>query len=192
MRVLSIAGLCLLALSFPLSHAAPSKQPAAANVLPLAADAQNPSAQTGPVLLTPSQLEPLLPATVYFRGKTASIQLRNSGGVRFGPDGYFLATMVDNSGYASSVQEKYQVYLIAEIGVKVGGQHLSPGAYGAGLVNGELIVMDLGGHTLLQAKATQDQSMARPRPLQLVSSSTGEVRLYFGRSWITVTPETLP
>jgi hypothetical protein len=100
--------------------------------------------------------------------------------------------MVDNSGYASSVQERYQFYLISEIGVRVAGQHLHAGAYGAGLVNGELIIMDMGGHTLLQAESPIDAGMARPRPLQMVSSSKGEVRLYLGRCWITVTPDSLP
>jgi hypothetical protein len=156
------------------------------------ASAQSVSPVSQPVLLTPSQLEGLLPATVYFRGKSAPIQLRNAAGVRFGSDGYLLATIVDTSGYASSVQETYQMYLITEIAVTVSGQHLSPGAYGAGLVNGKFTVMDVGGHNLLQASATLDESMKRPRPLQLVTDATGSVRLYLGRNWIAVAAEGTP
>lgn len=190
MRVIAIAGLSLLALSSPLLLcSAAGKQAVAANILPQAAD---PSNGTRPVLLTAAQLENLLPATVYFRGRTASLQLRNAAGVRFGSEGYFLAAMVDTSGYASNLQEKYQMYVITESALTIAGQNLNPGAYGAGMVNGKFMVMDVGGHTLLQADASVDTSMARPRPLQLLATSTGGFRLYLGRNWITVSANDRP
>ena len=196
MRIVAKVGSSLLAVSLALlvaSGSARGEYSIEANILSQRTDAQNLSSTgTQPVLLTPMQLEGLLPATVYFRGKTASIQLRNSAGVRFGADGYFLAAMVDTSGYASNLQESYQMYLITESSVTIAGQHLAPGAYGAGLVNGKFMVMDVGGHTLLQVDATLDQSMARPRPLQLVTGSTGVVKLYLGRSWIAVAAEGAP
>ena len=153
--------------------------------------AQSAGAQTAPgeaavVLLTPAQLESLLPATVYFRGKTASIQLRNAAGARFGPEGYVLVAIVDTSGYASSVQETYQAYFITERAVAIGSQRVSPGTYGAGIAHGKFILMDVGGHSLLQADAALDQAMRRPRPLQLLIAPDGGLKLYFGRSWIAV------
>jgi hypothetical protein len=157
-----------------------------------AAGTQASAAEARPVLLTPTQLESLLPGTVYFRGKTAPIQLRNSAGVRFGLDGYFLAAMVDTSGYASSVQERYQVYLITETAVTIAGQHLDPGAYGAGVVNGKFILMDIGGHALLQVTAALDERMPRPRPLQILTSPTGEIKLYLGRSSIIIAAADMP
>src|SRR3981081_415159 len=56
----------------------------------------------------------LLPETVFFRGQVAPTQLRNSGGVRFADDLYMLVALVDNSGYSTSVREKYQAYLLTE------------------------------------------------------------------------------
>jgi hypothetical protein len=190
MRVLANVRLCRGSLAFLLLITSASGQDA--KVTPQTVFIQSVSPVTQPVLLTPSQLEGLLPATVYFRGKSAPIQLRNAAGIRFGSDGYVLAAMVDTSGYASSVQETYQLYLITEVAVTISGQRLSPGAYGAGLVNGKFTIMDVGGHNLLQANATLDENMKRPRPLQLVTDSTGSVRLYLGRSWIGVTAEGTP
>ena len=148
------------------------------------------SGDQAPVLLTPAQVEHLMPATVYYRGQSAPIQLRNSAGARFAPDGYLLVAMVDTSGYASSVQEIYQMYLITESTLTIGGRHLAPGAYGAGVVNGKFIVTDVGGHTLLQADTNLDQSMPRPRPLQLLSDPAGGLKLYLGRTWISISAAT--
>ena len=196
MRALAKAGLSLLTLSSSLllcSGSARGERPLAPGILSQqAASASLPSNGTQPVLLTPAQLETLLPATVYFRGRSAPVQLRNAAGVRFGPEGYFLAAMVDTAGYASSVQESYQLYLITESAVTIAGQRLAPGAYGAGVVGGRLVVMDVGGHPVLQADATVDRDMPRPRPLQLVTGPAGEIKLYLNRNWVTLAAASTP
>jgi hypothetical protein len=133
-----------------------------------------------------AQLETLIPATVYFRGKVASVQLRNAGGARFANDGIFFAVMVDTAGYSSSVQEKYQFYLVTEKAIRFGGQFLPPGAYGAGFVNDSFIVMDIGGKTLLQGNTSEDKELKRPRPLQVLAVSESSVRLYLGRRYVLV------
>ena len=166
-----------------------SRKPAAAHAPILRADAQSTPDNAAPMLLTSAQVEGMLPATVYFRGKSASVQMRNAAGARFGDDGYLLAAMVDTSGYASSIQETYQAYLITERAVVVGGKHVSPGAYGFGIVNGKFLLMDVGGHTLLETDVASDQAMPRPRPLQLTRSGAG-LRLYLGRTWIAISAAT--
>ena len=152
-------------------------------------DAQSTPDSTGPVLLTAAQVEGMLPATVYFRGKSASVQMRNAAGARFGDDGYLLAAMVDTSGYASSVQETYEAYLITERALVIGGRPVSPGAYGFGMVNGKFLLMDVGGHRLLEIPTASDQAMPRPRPLQLTRAGAG-LKLYLGRSWVEVSAAT--
>ena len=183
MRISAHAALCV-ALCFPLLAqplAAHGAGAGAASALPQAAAAEGAAA-----VLTPAQLENLVPATVYFRGKTAPVQMRNAAGARFGADGYVLAALVDTSGYASSVQETYQFYLITERALIIGGQRLPAGAYGAGVVKGKFLVMDVGGRMLLQADAAVDSAMPRPRPLQMVTGSDGGVRLYLGRQWVAI------
>ncbi len=84
--------------------------------------------QGGATVLKPADVQKLLPASVFYRGQSATTQLRNSGGVKFA-DGYFvLATLVDTSGYSTGVQTKYSAYFIAEVPIKVGGQSLPAGA----------------------------------------------------------------
>src|SRR5665213_304950 len=91
----------------------------------------------GGTLLKPDQLEKLLPATVYYGGQTASIQLRNAGGVRFSDGHYVLARLVDTSGYSSNVAAKYQGYLITEVPLTIAGKRFAAGAYGIGFVSGD-------------------------------------------------------
>jgi len=93
----------------------------------------------------------LFPDKVFFRGQVASVQGRNSGGVRFADEMLVMAALVDASGYASGIKEKYQGYLITEVPVEVNGQTLKPGAYGFGFINDDkFVVMDLGANDMFQ------------------------------------------
>jgi hypothetical protein len=125
----------------------------------------------------------LFPDQVFFRGQVASVQMRNTGGVRFADDTFVLASMVDNSGYSSDIRQKYQAYFISEVALEVGGKKLAPGVYGVGFVQGKFLVMDVGAHDLLQADSARDAEIKRPTPLQVVASG-GTYRLYAGRDYI--------
>lgn len=125
----------------------------------------------------------IFPDQVFFRGQVASVQMRNTGGVRFADDMFVLAALVDNSGYSSDIRQKYQAYFISEVTLEIGGQKVAPGAYGVGFVKGKFIVMDLGAHDLFQADSAHDAEMKRPVPLQVVNSS-GKYRLYSGRDYV--------
>jgi hypothetical protein len=126
----------------------------------------------------------IFPDQVFFRGQVAPVQMRNTGGVRFGDDFYVLAGMVDNSGYSSDIRQKYQAYFISEVSLDIGGQKLAPGAYGVGFIKGDkFVLMDLGAHDLFQVASARDAEMKRPMPLQVVSSG-GKYRLYVGRDFV--------
>ena len=128
----------------------------------------------------------LFPDRVFYRGKTATAQLRNTGGVHFADGFYFLAGLVDTSGYSTAVAEKYQAYLITEVPLEFGGQQLNPGAYGGGFVGGRFVVTDLGAHDLFQVQATHDTEIKRPIPLQVLPEPAGGgYRLYRGRDFVT-------
>ena len=142
-----------------------------------------------PAILTRDQAGPLFPITVFYRGQIAPVQARNSAGLRFHDSKLFLAALVDASGYASSVQETYQGYLITEVALKIEGKVLAPGAYGFGFAAGErMVAMDLGGNELLSVPTTRDAQMARPNPLQILPDPTSpeHFRLYLGRSYATL------
>ena len=139
-------------------------------------------AQGSDTVLKAADTQKMLPASVYYRGQSAPTQLRNSGGVKFG-DGFFvLATMVDNSGYASDVQAKYQAYFVTEVPIKIGGQSLAAGIYGIGFVkDNKFVVTDVGAHEVLSVATEDDAGLKRPTPLQVMADPAGGFRLYAGR-----------
>jgi hypothetical protein len=147
-----------------------------------------------PRALTPSEAAKFLPATVFFRGQSAPIQARNSSGVQFNKDALLLVTLVDTAGYSSSVQEKYQAYLITEASLDIEGHRLPPGAYGCGFIaDNTFVVMDIGGHDLFSAPSARDATLHRPTPLQVLPAANGTgYRLYVGRDYIDFahSPET--
>jgi hypothetical protein len=128
----------------------------------------------------------LFPDKVFFRGQSASVQARNSGGVRYGDGFLVIGALVDSSGYASGLKEKYQGYLMTEVPIEISGQTLKPGAYGFGFIEGsKFVVMDLGANDLLQISSVRDNEMKRPVPLQFVAGSApGTYRLYKGRDYV--------
>jgi len=162
-----------------------SKFAAAALLLGMAAPVAL-TAQASDKILKPADTEKLIPASVYYDGQSAPAQLRNSGGVRFADGHYVLATLVDTSGYSTGVAAKYQAYFVVEEPIKIGGQSLAAGVYGAGFIAGnEFVVTDIGGHDVLTVSSSSDSAMARPRPLQVIADPAGGFRLYAGRSYVT-------
>ncbi len=144
------------------------------------------AASSAPKLLNATEAAALLPPSVFFRGQSATIQGRNSGGVQFSKDALLLVTLVDTSGYGSSIQQKYQAYLITESAIEIGGHRLSPGAYGCGFIaNDQFLVMDIGAHDIFTTKSTHDANLRRPVPLQILPAPDAHSwRLYAGRSFV--------
>ena len=132
------------------------------------------------------KISAMLPQTVYFAGRTAPLQLRNASGTKFANGSIFWVSLVDSSGYSSSVQERYQFYLVTEGPVRVGDVALRAGAYGGGFVGDRFILMDLGDHTVGEGPVQADAALKRPRPLQIVADRPDAVKLYVGRKWVTV------
>jgi hypothetical protein len=142
-------------------------------------------AQGGATILKPAEMAKIFPATVFYRGQSATTQLRNSGGVKFA-DGFFVLTsLVDTSGYSTGVAAKYQAYFITEVPIRSGGQRLAPGAYGVGFVAGhKFIVTDLGAHDLFTATSSTDGDLKRPMPLEVLPDPARGYRLYAGREYV--------
>ena len=137
-------------------------------------------------VLKASDIKPrLFPESVFFRGQTAPVQMRNTGGVHFSDDLYVLAGLVDNSGYSTGIREKYQAYLITEVTLQFGAQSLRPGAYGVGfLEGGKFVVLDLAANDILQVASQKDTEIKRPVPLQVEAAERGKYRLYAGREFV--------
>ncbi len=146
------------------------------------------AAAQGDTVLKAGDVQKLLPDAVWYKGQSAPAQKRNSGGVKTG-DGYFvLATLVDNSGYASDVAAKYQAYFVAEVPIKIGGQSLPAGVYGVGFISdNKFVVTDIGAHDVFTVSSSTDEEMKRPMPMQVTTDPAGGFRLYAGRRYVTFT-----
>ena len=153
-------------------------------LLPLGAmRAQTANQQAG--VLNANQIQSLFPATVYFSGQTATVQLRNAGGVRWSEGKQTLFGMVDSGGYSTGMRERYQFYILSDVSIDIAGKRLPAGAYGAGFLSDKgLEVMDIGGTELFHAPVKHDAAMQRPRPLQVIDGGSGRYRLCLGRDYV--------
>jgi hypothetical protein len=138
--------------------------------------------------LAAADLKVLVPANYFYRGQSASVQLRNSAGIRTKDQKYVLAGLVDTSGYASDVAQKYQGFFITEVKLKIEGSELAPGEYGFGFAGDKLIVTDVGANDLLSVASKKDDNLKRPMPLKIVEEG-GAYRLYAGKKYVTLQVE---
>jgi hypothetical protein len=135
-------------------------------------------------VLGAEDLKRVVPASYFFRGQSASVQLRNSAGFRTSDGKFVLAGLVDTSGYSADVAEKYQGFLITEVKLNVEGSELPPGEYGFGFSKQDkFTVMDVGNNDLLSVSSHLDQNLLRAVPLKIVADQ-GSYRLYAGKKWI--------
>lgn len=141
-----------------------------------------------PGLLTAQDVKKVAPSTYFFRGQSAPVQLRNSVGLRASGGKLVLVGLVDTSGYASDIKEKYQGFFITEVKVKVEDSEVSPGQYGFGFKDGKFLVMDVGANDLASVSSKKDDQIAHPVPLKLVQDGTS-YKLYQGKNWVSITPE---
>jgi hypothetical protein len=141
-------------------------------------------AQSGAGVLSSDEIKKIVPASFFFRGQSAPVQLRNSVGFK-AKDKFVLAGLVDTSGYSSAIREKYQGFLIAEVKLDIEGSSLPPGQYGFGFMDGKFLVMDVGSNDVLNVAAHRDENLPRAVPLKMVSEAEG-YKLYAGKNWIAI------
>jgi hypothetical protein len=145
--------------------------------------------QAKPGVLGADEIKRVVPATYFFRGQSASVQLRNSAGFRVSDDKLVLAGLVDTGGYASDVQEKYQGFFITEVKLQIEGSELAPGEYGFSFSkDGKFLVLDVGANSLFSVSSHADADLRHPTPLKIVQAA-GEYRLYEGRNWVSLKAE---
>ncbi len=152
--------------------------------LAVSAVAQSASA---PVVVSGADLKKIVPEGYFFRGMSATVQMRNSAAVKY-PDGFFvMAGLVDTSGYSSAIAAKYNGFFITEKKLAFGSQSLPPGQYGMGYTpEGKFHILNVAGDELLVSDLTVDDKIAHPVPLKMVVE-VGQPRLYLGKKYVTFT-----
>ena len=133
----------------------------------MAAAPQASTTATG--LLSAAELDRLLPATVFFSGQSAPLQLRNSAAFRTPAGRMVWAGLVDTSGYSTGVREKYQFYFVTEVPLTVGTLSIQPGIYGGGyLADNNFVLLNVASSEIGRTTVREDKELRRPRPLQML------------------------
>lgn len=145
-------------------------------------------AQGAPTVVTgDSNLKKVLPDSYFFRGMTATTQLRNSAAVHFPDDFYVIAGLVDTSGYSTDIKAKYTGLFITEKKLKFGSSVLGPGQYGMGYASeSKFHILNVAGDEVLVVDIATDESVKRPQPLKIVVDGSA-VKLYLGKKYVTFT-----
>lgn len=139
-----------------------------------------------PGLLSADDLNHAVPSGYFFDGQSAPVELRNSAGFRTADNKLVLAGLVDTSGYAADVQQKYEGFFITQAKVTIGGSALDPGAYGFGFTkDGKFLVMNIAASEMLTAASSSDDKLAHPVPLKMMQDGDG-YRLYHGKNYVVV------
>jgi hypothetical protein len=139
-------------------------------------------------LLNGDELQKAVPTEYFYRGQKAPVQLRNATGFQLANGKMTIFALVDASGYATSIQQKYQGLLITESKLNIGGSELAPGQYGFGFAEGKFMVMDVANSDVLNTASQIDQELKRAVPLKLIEDGGG-YKLYAGKKWIAVKVE---
>ncbi len=141
--------------------------------------------QASAQVLTADQVKKAAPSSFFFAGQSAAVQLRNTAGVKNSAGKLALAGLVDTSGYATAIAEKYQGFLVTETKLSFDGATLDPGAYGFGFKDGKFTVMNVAGADVLSISSQDDDKLQHPVPLKFEKDGAG-YRLYAGRKYVSV------
>jgi hypothetical protein len=139
-----------------------------------------------PGVLTSADVKTIAPTSYYYAGHAASVQLRNTVGIRTQDGKNILAGMVDTSGYSTAIAQKYQGFFITETKIQIEGTEVEPGEYGFGFMNDRFILTNVGGGDVVNVPAKRDDQMKRPVPVK-ITEENGGYRLYAGRKYVALT-----
>jgi len=145
-------------------------------------------AQAGAQVLTGDELKKVVPTNYFFAGQAAPVQARNSVGFKTAGGKFVLAALVDNSGYSTSIKEKYQGLFITETKLTFEGATLEPGEYGFGFKDDKFIVMNVASTDLFTVASPTDDQIKHAVPLKLEKDGGG-FKLYAGKKYVTFKAE---
>ncbi|HEY4899491.1 MAG TPA: hypothetical protein VIH91_01605 [Terriglobales bacterium] len=161
----------------------------AAFVLILTISAAGQGAPAAPTVVSGADLKKVVPDTYFFRGLSATTQLRNSSAIHYPDDFYVIIGLVDTSGYSTDIKAKYNGMFITEKTLKFGSSTLGPGQYGMGYTaDGKFHILSVDGNELLVADIATDEKLARPQPLKVVVDGA-TAKLYLGKKYVTFTAQ---
>jgi hypothetical protein len=147
------------------------------------------AAQSKPAgVVEAADLKSIVPSTFFYSGRVGTVQMRNAAAVRTKDGKHLIAALVDTTGYASDVAQKYQGLFITEVKLKIEGTEIAPGEYGFGFMGDKFVITDVGANDVFTVSSKTDSDLKRPVPLKVVGEG-GAYRLYHGKKYVTLQME---
>jgi hypothetical protein len=143
-------------------------------------------------IVTGKPFESALPRDFYLEGNAIPTARRNAAMVRTPSGARAVFSMLDTTGYASNIIEKYVGMVITEGDVSICGHKVTVGSYGFGWVEspraedkpGTFTLYNQAGAKLAECSTPRDAGVKAPRPLEVVVKADGSASLYHGRNSI--------
>ena len=141
-------------------------------------------------IVTGKAFDSALPKDFYLEGNAIPTAKRNAVMVKTPAGARAVFSLLDTTGYASNIIEKYAGMVITEGDLSLCGQKLATGSYGFGWTQspraedkpGTLSLYNQAGTKLGECSTPRDADIKTPRPLQVVVKADGTATLYHGRN----------
>jgi hypothetical protein len=141
-------------------------------------------------LVTGKAFDSALPKDFYLEGNAIPTAKRNAVMVHTPSGARVLFSLLDTTGYASNIIEKYVGMIITEGDLSICGQKVTVGSYGFGWAEaprgvdqpGKFSLYDQAGGKVAECATPRDAALKVPRPLQVLVKADGTASLYHGRN----------
>jgi hypothetical protein len=145
-------------------------------------------------LVTGKAFDSALPKDFYLEGNAIPTAKRNAAMVTSPSGARAVFSLLDTTGYASNIIEKYVGMIITEGDLTICGQKVTVGSYGFGWVQsprsedkpGTFLLYNQAGAKLAECSTPRDANVKVPRPLQVVVNADGTAALYHGRNSVSL------
>jgi hypothetical protein len=143
-------------------------------------------------LVTGKAFDSALPKDFYLEGNAIPTAKRNAAMVTSPSGARAVFALLDTTGYASNIIEKYVGMIITEGDLNICGQKVPVGSYGFGWVQspraedkpGTFSLYNQAGSKVAECSTPRDAKLTTPRPLQVVVNAEGTATLYHGRNGV--------
>jgi hypothetical protein len=145
-------------------------------------------------LVTGKAFDSALPKDFYLEGNAIPTAKRNAAMATSPSGARVVFSLLDTTGYASNIIEKYIGMIITEGDLTICGQKVTVGSYGFGWVPsprgedkpGTFSLYNQAGAKLAECSTPRDANVKVPRPLQVVVNADGTAALYHGRNRVSL------
>jgi hypothetical protein len=148
------------------------------------------SAQHQFEIVTGKAFDSALPKDFYLEGNAIPTAKRNAVMVHLPSGARAMFSLLDTTGYASNIIEKYVGMITTEGELSICGNKVGVGSYGFGWVPsppekdqpGKFSLYDQAGAKLAECETPRDAKLAHPQPLRVAPGTDGTAKLYHLRN----------